>query len=164
MIKQDWQKEMNEFVAAAHIFKPLAGSMATRFTSSSPLMDRSTSAMQTDHNITLQIIPKTEDSTEEAAKLLIYGALTRAVIDFTPSRLLSKRFNVRPLHSHDESHMTAPTMLPLLQSNTSLDSLRITSNDQPRSISLSVFNPEKNEALEHERAADEVFETIFGDN
>ncbi|KAI5776746.1 hypothetical protein EDC01DRAFT_636475 [Geopyxis carbonaria] len=167
MVTQDWLKEMNEFVAAARLFKPLAGSMATRFTSSS--LSQNTVKTQTEKNLLTCATPKSEDPSEEAAKLLMYGVLTRAVIDFAPSRLLSKRFNVRPLDNDFESRTTGvlPIKMTATQptgSNATLNSLRISPGEQFHSCSTMVVNPDKNEALEDERAADEVFQAVFADD
>lgn len=91
----DWVNEMNEFVRAAQVFKPMTGAMASRFTSSNvklegaanpsgeaPLVTRSTTRIKT--------------PAEEAAALGMYGPLTRSSENFYPTRLLCKRFNVQP--------------------------------------------------------------------
>ena len=100
----DWINEMNEFAHAAEIFKPMTGAMASRFTSSS-----STPKLASD-NVKLEGVTdgtkdppfitqhpaKSKTPAEEAAAVGMYGPLTRSVENFYPSRLLCKRFNVKP--------------------------------------------------------------------
>lgn len=101
----DWVKEMQEFAHAAQIFKPMTGIMATRFTSSSSapklasdVPDRHATAGEVNSEEILLSKPseRAKDPKEEAAKLGMYGPMTREVKEFYPSRLLCKRFNIRP--------------------------------------------------------------------
>lgn len=94
----EWVKEMQEFAHAAHIFRPVSGLMATRFTSSSSTPNFSSDAPDNDAEPQLLKQPeeKTQDPAMQAAAVGMYGPLTRSVADFFPSRLLCKRFNVRP--------------------------------------------------------------------
>ncbi|KAL9029579.1 MAG: hypothetical protein Q9196_002188 [Gyalolechia fulgens] len=101
----DWVKEMQEFAHAAQIFKPMTGMMATRFTSSSSVPklasdapDRDAALVGTESERSLLSKPgeKAKDPAEEAARLGMYGPMTREVREFYPTRLLCKRFNIRP--------------------------------------------------------------------
>lgn len=100
MSLEDWAKEMEEFAHAAMIFKPMNGMMANRFTNSSS----SKSSISNDISLggdeeTLLSRPadtKKEDPALAAARMSMFGPLTRSVSQFMPSRLLCKRFNVRP--------------------------------------------------------------------
>ncbi|KAI4283135.1 MAG: hypothetical protein L6R38_002399 [Xanthoria sp. 2 TBL-2021] len=101
----DWVKEMQEFAHAAQIFKPMTGMMATRFTSSSstPKLgsdtpDKGTNADPSTAAEELLRKPreKPKDPAEEAAKVGMYGPMTREIKEFYPTRLLCKRFNIRP--------------------------------------------------------------------
>ncbi|KAL8923953.1 MAG: hypothetical protein Q9172_002917 [Xanthocarpia lactea] len=101
----EWVKEMQEFAHAAQIFKPMTGMMATRFASSSsaPRLasdtpDKVTSDAPTTNQEQLLRKPreKPTDPAEEAAKVGMYGPITREMKEFYPTRLLCKRFNVRP--------------------------------------------------------------------
>ncbi|KAI0169245.1 DUF1604-domain-containing protein [Hypoxylon sp. FL1284] len=83
----DYLRELHEFRSCARIFKPMTGAMASRFTTSS---SRATAESGREPP------QKPADPAEEAARLGMYGAMTRSVADFYPSRLLCKRFNVRP--------------------------------------------------------------------
>ena len=97
---EDWVKEMQEFAHAAQIFKPMTGMMATRFTSSKATPDVLNNMMnekrEEGEELLTRAKEKPKDPAEEAARLGMYGPLTRSVIQFYPSRLLCKRFNVKP--------------------------------------------------------------------
>ncbi len=95
----DWVKELQEFAHAAQVFKPTTGIMASRFTSSTSSSlagDNSTTTTGNTANLLHQPAAKPEDPAEQAAKLGMYGAMTRSSFPFCPSRLLCKRFNVKP--------------------------------------------------------------------
>ncbi len=100
----DWVVEMNEFARAAQIFKPMTGTMATRFTSSSSAPKLATDNVKLDSTtdsvgepqLLTKPIGKTKTPAEEAAAVGMYGPLTRSVENFYPTRLLCKRFNVQP--------------------------------------------------------------------
>lgn len=104
---EDWAKEMQEFAHAARIFKPMTGSMAARFTSSSSTASSSSSAApkagtgDSDAG-DVPLLTKHEDKksaktpAEEAAAAGMYGPLTRSTTNWYPTRLLCKRFNVKP--------------------------------------------------------------------
>ncbi|KAI9839947.1 MAG: hypothetical protein M1819_000139 [Sarea resinae] len=95
----DWIKELQEFAHAAQIFKPMSGMMASRFTSSSSSSTQagtdSSSDAQPDSLLHKPAKPP-EDPAEAAAKLGMFGPMTRSVQHFMPTRLLCKRFNVKP--------------------------------------------------------------------
>ncbi|KAI4233560.1 MAG: hypothetical protein LQ349_004329 [Xanthoria aureola] len=102
----DWVKEMQEFAHAAQIFKPMTGMMATRFTSSSSTPKLASDIPDTDtganssataeEELLRKPREKPKDPAEEAAKVGMYGPLTREIKEFYPTRLLCKRFNIRP--------------------------------------------------------------------
>ncbi|KAK8069755.1 hypothetical protein PG994_006371 [Apiospora phragmitis] len=104
---EDYLRELREFHSVARIFRPMSGMMASRFTisssssSSSKLATGSTSA-ETGGAATADLLSKPAkakapaDPAEEAASLGMFGAMTRLTTDFYPTRLLCKRFNVRP--------------------------------------------------------------------
>ena len=107
MATDAWIAEMNEFAHAAQVFKPMAGVMASRFVSSSANAPPK-SELHTTTNPTEDPQNKTEtflshpvskplaDPAEEAARLGMFGPLTRSSQTFFPARLLCKRFNVPP--------------------------------------------------------------------
>lgn len=92
--KDDWLKELREFASCANIFKPMTGMMATRFTSSA-----SSTMLPGQDGTAKDLLSKPEakeDPAEQAAKMGMYGPMTRERKDWFPTRLLCKRFNVQP--------------------------------------------------------------------
>lgn len=94
---EEWAQEMREFTEAAEIFKPVSGLMASRFTSST-----NTPQLASDRPdaptlpAAAAASSKVDDPAEKAARMGMYGPLTRKREAFYPTRLLCKRFNVRP--------------------------------------------------------------------
>ncbi|KAK5722310.1 hypothetical protein LTR15_005539 [Elasticomyces elasticus] len=98
-----WRQELREFAQAAEVFKPISSLMATRFTSSSsaprlasdaPLGSDAKGAGGKDGGG--KTGGKEVEPAEQAAKLGLFGPLTRMRVGWAPTRLLCKRFNVRP--------------------------------------------------------------------
>ncbi|RPA77972.1 DUF1604-domain-containing protein [Ascobolus immersus RN42] len=103
MSTDDFLSELSEFKNSARIFKPLPATMASRFTSSvshtSQIATNTSEIQDSDDPDTFIHRPseqnkKPEDPAEAAAKLNMYGHLTRSVEGWTPNRLLCKRFGV----------------------------------------------------------------------
>ncbi|KAK0365619.1 hypothetical protein LTR91_024699 [Friedmanniomyces endolithicus] len=91
-----WGREMGEFAQAAEVFKPISGLMATRFTSSASGAPRLASDAIEPAAAARVERGRSEDPAEKAAKMGMFGPLTRSKVPFYPTRLLCKRFNVRP--------------------------------------------------------------------
>jgi len=87
-----WTKELREFAQAAKVFKPISGLMATRFTTSTAKPKLATDAP----DAPAEAPTKPADPAEEAARAGMYGSLTRSKHLFYPTRLLCKRFGVKP--------------------------------------------------------------------
>ena len=107
LVKEEWIKELQEFAHAAEIFKPMTGMMASRFTSSAtqPKLASDAPAFSPDTRHLLSTpVKKAEDPAEAAAKVGMFGPMTRSVQQFFPTRLVCKRFNVKP-----PSHVQAET-------------------------------------------------------
>ncbi|KAK0641243.1 hypothetical protein B0T16DRAFT_431118 [Cercophora newfieldiana] len=93
---EEWLREFGEFFNCARIFKPMTGFMASRFTTSSGTTSNGGSNGEVgDKELISKPPPKPKDPAEEAAKLGMYGPLTRSVADFYPTRLLCKRLGVK---------------------------------------------------------------------
>lgn len=102
----DWVNEMKEFAHAAQIFKPMTGLMANRFTSASSApklaSDRPdqasdpTMSVEGTESLISKPAEKKKNPAEEAASLGMFGPLTRSTQEWHPTRLLCKRFNVKP--------------------------------------------------------------------
>lgn len=97
---EDWLRELHEFQGCARIFRPMTGVMASRFTTGkttiTPSTNTTTAAGEEKAGSQQQPPSKPADPAEEAARHDMYGPMTRSVADFYPTRLLCKRFNVRP--------------------------------------------------------------------
>ncbi|KAK8085029.1 hypothetical protein PG997_006300 [Apiospora hydei] len=101
---EDYLRELREFHSVARIFRPMSGMMASRFTTSSSSSSSSKfttgSSLETSGATDLLSKPAKAkapaDPAEEAASLGMFGTMTRSTADFYPTRLLCKRFNVRP--------------------------------------------------------------------
>ncbi|CZT24495.1 related to growth regulation protein WHI2 [Ramularia collo-cygni] len=187
MEAEAWAQEMREFVEAAEIFKPVTGMMASRFTSSTSAPKLASDAP--DSSEPAGGAGKEEDAAEKAARMGMYGPLTRSKVPFFPTRLLCKRFNVRPpatVSGENESEggkgggglVDAGKRLDIV-SQASLDRIMLDANynavrprapahdgelaeteaalQQPAAVDV-----EKNEALEGQKAGEDVFKAIFG--
>ncbi|KAG8861495.1 hypothetical protein FRB96_002944 [Tulasnella sp. 330] len=110
---EEFKKELSDYTKAAMIFKPATGAMANRFTSA-VMMDIAPNAILGLHTPSTQgylstdakakeeeDAAKKEEETEDddpkkyAAKMGMYGKLTRETTTWQPSRLLCKRFGVK---------------------------------------------------------------------
>ncbi|RMZ84205.1 hypothetical protein DV738_g628, partial [Chaetothyriales sp. CBS 135597] len=85
----EWVMEQQEFTRAAQVFRPITGAMASRFTSATSTLAQS-SAGDNGAGVTAE---KTDPATE-AARMGMFGHLTRSSLSFQPTRLLCKRFGV----------------------------------------------------------------------
>jgi G patch domain-containing protein 1 len=92
----EWVTEMQEFSRAAEVFKPVSGVMASRFTSASSAPKAASDAPDSAESVLTKPAEKPDDPAVAAAKIGMFGPMTRSTIDFYPSRLLCKRFNVKP--------------------------------------------------------------------
>lgn len=187
--RDDWLKELREFANCAQIFKPMSGMMATRFTSSSTAPQMASDAPDsTTAPLLSKPAPKIEDPAEQAAKMGMYGPLTRTTADWYPTRLLCKRFNVKPpAHvqpgstEHGEEGGEPRKAAPDLVSKTKIDDMMRQAYDYapgaraPENLvaaevgaeiklEVVVVDAERNEALEGKRAGEAVFKAIFGDD
>ncbi|PTB64554.1 hypothetical protein BBK36DRAFT_1122833 [Trichoderma citrinoviride] len=95
MSDDEFLRELTEFHNCARIFKPMTGFMASRFTTAKAPHVISADAAREKELISAPE-PKLSDPAEEAAKMGMFGHMTRSVEDFYPTRLLCKRFNVKP--------------------------------------------------------------------
>ena len=190
--RDDWLKELREFANCAQIFKPMSGMMATRFTSSTtaPKLASDVTSPSAPESLISKPAPKPEDPAEQAARLGMYGPMTRSSQDWYPTRLLCKRFNVKPpAHvqpgsaEHDEGGGPRNTA-PDLVSKTVIDDImrqsgglnpnwnERTTDNRPTEAAPApvekkeevVVDAERNEALEGQRAGEAVFKAIFGDD
>ncbi|KAH7323656.1 hypothetical protein BKA65DRAFT_598225 [Rhexocercosporidium sp. MPI-PUGE-AT-0058] len=185
--KEDWLKELREFANCAQIFKPMSGMMATRFTSSTTA-PKLASDTPDSASLLSKPAPKIEDPAEQAAKLGMYGPMTRSSKEWYPSRLLCKRFNVKPpghvqpgATEHGEENLASRKLAPDVVSQSSIDEMMRASYQQrhdgvvgattepvaaPVEVQkeVVVVDAERNDALEGQKAGEAVFKAIFGDD
>ncbi|RKL14893.1 hypothetical protein BFJ68_g6027 [Fusarium oxysporum] len=180
MAFDDFARELSEFHNCARIFKPMTGFMASRFTTAKKPTIVSANGSETD--LVSKPEPKIADPAEEAAKIGMYGQMTRTVEDFYPTRLLCKRFNVRPpAHSQAEAEAEAGSgttsrdggsgPMEDVKMNSTFPAGGIKSIEgapanttPPAPEPEHAINPHKNEAVEGKTAHDEVLRAIFGDS
>ncbi|KAJ5082671.1 hypothetical protein N7532_011714 [Penicillium argentinense] len=92
----DWVNEMHEFARAADVFKPMSAIMASRFTSASSGPKVASDAPDSTDDPLSRPSEKPDSPAVAAAKMGMFGPMTRSTQPFYPSRLLCKRFNVKP--------------------------------------------------------------------
>jgi G patch domain-containing protein 1 len=186
MKDDDWLQEFHEFYNCARIFKPMTGLMASRFTTSTSTNNLSAGSKKGDERDLVAKPPaKAADPAEEAAKMGMFGDMTRSATDFYPSRLLCKRFGVRPpAHVQpDESEASRSKTATPGFADYGAESRPASRVDAPLTIEYGineegtsatpeivqqtpapVIDSSRNEALEGQRAGEEVFKAIFGDS
>jgi G patch domain-containing protein 1 len=106
----EWATELHEFTRAAEVFKPVSGVMASRFTSAAAGPKGSAEDAESSNTNPLLSTPsdRPEDPAIAAAKIGMFGPMTRTTSSFYPTRLLCKRFNVKP-PSHVQVDPGAPS-------------------------------------------------------
>ncbi|KAK1637132.1 hypothetical protein BDP81DRAFT_318306 [Colletotrichum phormii] len=182
MTEGDYVKEIEEFYGCAQLFKPMTGFMATRFTTAST-GSKEGAGVGSAHNAQQALRPVGQaDPLETAAKMGMYGRMTRLTTDFFPTRLLCKRFNVRPpAHSRPDSDAVAPSEPrktscgvsasevtphePLVR-GTNADVDDMLGSDVAKQLSKPTADILKleGETGEASRPSNDVFKSIFGDS
>jgi G patch domain-containing protein 1 len=101
-----YNKELDDYAKAAMIFKPVSGAMASRFTSAA-VVEHSPKVFEGLHTPSVddymakeeqeqQVEKKVEESPKvHAARMGMYGPMTREVTVWIPNKLLCKRFGVK---------------------------------------------------------------------
>ncbi|OBR02942.1 G-patch domain containing protein [Colletotrichum higginsianum IMI 349063] len=178
MTDNDYIKEIEEFHGCAQLFKPMTGFMATRFTTASTGSNGpGDPGSSSDSNVQKLVRPpKPADPFEEAAKMGMYGRMTRLTENFFPTRLLCKRFSVPP-----PAHVQ-PDLEPGVSSETrgsfhglpaSIDMTRqplicgMDANgvgDLPGPKPADDASKTGDKVAEASRPSDDVFKAIFGDS
>lgn len=175
----DWLREFYEFSNCARIFKPMSGPMASRFTTSSTASTTSASVGDKT-NLVTRPAQKPQDPAEEAAKMGMYGPLTRTVTDFFPTRLLCKRMGVqmpdlaRPSADSDTRYdggqawsSSRQAANPASNTTASHDNTappQAPTDTASAGTSTTMIQAGRNDALEGQRASDDVFRAVFGDS
>lgn len=170
MAPLDFSQELVEFYNCVAIFKPMVAPMASRFTAATTSVPttRSEAAAETSHD---------KDTPREAAKLGMFGDMTRSIVDFTPCNLLCKRFNVTPPRSDasargDYTQLSEAAAAPCIN-NISSEGGPLERQGRPvatgRAIASTRAAPEKADIsirnpAESEHVSEQVFDAIFGND
>jgi G patch domain-containing protein 1 len=180
----EWVAEIREFAQAAMVFRPMVELMASRFTSSGssgPKFEGGEDPQAGENMLLRAPTKKPGDPAEAAAKMGIFGPLTRSIGKFTPTRLVCKRFGVKVPENGAGLEEDEAITVEEPVSNQMLEKMRMetmgrgpvvigreheTYTESPPVLSESrkeeAIDVEKNEALEGERPGDAVFKAIFG--
>ena len=201
---EELNKELDDFAKAARIFKPMSGAMASRFISGSAAaaaVDMKPSepglrqpTMTPADEKALVPAEKLEDDSHlstaaRAARNEMFGALTRKMTYFYPTKLLCKRFNVADPHPdgptedpNDKDLLNKETMDELIresggvvpekpspkpQSNSNIN-VPANSKEPPpiplASVGLGEDETQGRDTLTYERPSMDLFKAIFADS
>ncbi|KAF9028984.1 DUF1604-domain-containing protein [Hymenopellis radicata] len=116
---EEFNKELADYSKSAQIFKPMSGAMAGRFTSAT-VIEHGPKIHEGLHQPTEEEIAakeeeerkKQEDNLtpkQHAARLEMYGPMTRETKPWQPARLLCKRFGVKDPNPPPEEDTRPPT-------------------------------------------------------
>lgn len=114
----EFNKEVEDYAKAALLFKPMSGAMAGRFTSAA-VIDHGPKIHEGLHTPSAEEMEKKEEDERKkaeenispkahAAKLSMYGPLTREVKPWQPAKLLCKRFGVKDPNPPPETPVDVP--------------------------------------------------------
>ncbi|KDQ61939.1 hypothetical protein JAAARDRAFT_190648 [Jaapia argillacea MUCL 33604] len=151
--EHDFQKEIEDYKKAAFVFKPLSGAMAGRFTSSATV-EFSTKATEGLHTPKFEPETKPSGGEEEekkveeedvspkahAARMGLYGSMTRDVTSWYPHRLLCKRFGIKDPHP-DGPVMTSTTSGGVPTANASAHHPSVNWTPEAAMADLAGFDP-----------------------
>ncbi|KAF8159383.1 hypothetical protein B0H34DRAFT_654370 [Crassisporium funariophilum] len=186
----DFNKEVEDYAKAASLFKPISGAMAGRFTSAA-VIDFGPKVHEGLHTPSVEEMEEKEaqriKEEEEkispkalAAKMGMYGPLTRETKPWQPGRLLCKRFGVkdpdpppdnagegasagpsrkRPSFAHPEQGGTIPTV-----SVEKDDTTPVQKSTGPRdlaNIGLGEDETQGEDTLTYQRPPMDIFKAIF---
>lgn len=169
MDEQGYLREMGEFKNCARIFKPMTGFMASRFTTSKGPSAKESEAKAAES--------KPADAAEEAARMGMFGRLTRTEEDFYPTRLLCKRFNVKaPPHARPDNEPEEATKTGATSATAGWEASMADARPASTPVAPGMGGPgpsrepeaveidaDTNETLEKGTANADVLRAIFGD-
>ena len=168
MAHLDFSQELVEFYNCVAIFKPMVATMASRFTAAAASVPTATSQAAAE-------ISHDKDTPREAARLGMFGHMTRTMVDFTPCSLLCKRFNVtppRPDAPAKEDYTQPWEAAAPCMNNMGGEGPPLQRQGRPtaagRAIMPAEASPEKVDAdkgnpAKSEHVSAQVFDAIFGD-
>lgn len=185
---EELAKEMNDYAKAAALFRPISGAMAGRFTSASVLdlgpkiiEGLHTPAVQPEDSADMDVEEKPKEEVKEedpkvhAARLGMYGVMTREVRLWQPARLLCKRFGVKDPNPEVPVETPGPSAAPAAPEATgvapvdefgsaSAHVLQVESGSGKRdlgNIGLGEEDGQGDDVLTYERPGMDIFKAIF---
>ncbi|KAF9466188.1 hypothetical protein BDZ94DRAFT_1252313 [Collybia nuda] len=140
----EFNKEVEDYAKAALLFKPMSGAMAGRFTSAA-VIDHGPKIHEGLHTPSAEEIEKKEEEERQkaednispkahAAKISMYGPLTREIKPWQPAKLLCKRFGVKDPNPMPEAPADTP-----LATGTAASGSDVPQSEATASTSTSVF-------------------------
>ncbi|TFK39732.1 hypothetical protein BDQ12DRAFT_681110 [Crucibulum laeve] len=180
---EDYNKELEDYSKGAQIFKPMTGAMAGRFTSAA-VLDLGPQIHEGLHQPTAEEMKEKEEQQRKeeeekvtpkvhAARMGMFGPMTRESKPWQPARLLCKRFGVKDPNPPPE--MPADDPVPAATASTSqqpvmptsqpgTDTLPTQMSSGPRdlaNIGLGEDETQGRDTLTYQRPAMDVFKAIF---
>jgi len=188
----EFEKEVKDYAKAATIFKPVSGAMAGRFQSATHI-DQGPKIHEGLHQPTTAELEASEERRknheeeklspqEHAAKLGMYGPMTREVKPWQPARLLCKRFGLKePELSQQDVDMSSSSTKNLSFTTSEAEeafrqvvgSTEASSSTQPQvqssssgpqnlaNIGLGEDENQGRDTLTYQRPAMDIFKAIF---
>ncbi|KAG0694131.1 hypothetical protein DFH29DRAFT_961354 [Suillus ampliporus] len=184
---EEFTRELSDYAKSAALFRPVSGAMAGRFTSAA-VLDLGPKIIEGLHTPAAQLEeqadsmdveeekpkedPKEEDPKVHAARLGMYGAITREVRPWQPARLLCKRFGVKepdleiPVDAPGPSAEftgTAPAeeVAGASAKTTQVESAGSGSKRDFANIGLGEDDGQGDDVLTYERPGMDIFKAIF---
>ena len=183
---ESYAVEMSEYAKAAALFRPATGAIAGRFTSAAvlelgpqiveglhkPATEPELQEQSPEEEPPKQEEVKDEDPKVHAARLGMYGAMTREVKPWQPARLLCKRFGVKDPDPPMEYDTPATSSTQAAEPPTQSDAVATTvpaasENDEPAgkrdlaNIGLGENDGQDDDILTYERPSMDIFKAIF---
>ncbi|KAJ3912518.1 hypothetical protein F5877DRAFT_53947 [Lentinula edodes] len=126
----EFNSEMEEYAQSAVVFRPVSGAMAGRFTSAAvvehgpkvieglhtPAFEEQSSNEEKKATEEKELSPK-----ENAARMGMYGHLTRETVPWQPARLLCKRFGVKDPNPEPKTEDPTQSSVPDFQDPSAFD-------------------------------------------
>ncbi|KAG7445117.1 DUF1604-domain-containing protein [Guyanagaster necrorhizus] len=170
----EFNKELQDYSKAAQIFKPVSGTMAGRFTSAT-VIDHGPKIHEGLHTPSVEEIAAKEEEERKqkeenvspkvhAARMGMYGPMTREMKPWQPARLLCKRFGVKDPNPPPEEEAAAPTFEPPAPDASFFATPVVPSTSERRDLSnigLGEDESQGKDTLTYERPSMDVFKAIF---
>jgi len=180
---EEFNKELEGYAKAALLFKPISGAMAGRFTSAA-VVDHGPKIHEGLHTPSAEDLAEKEAKEQKeaeerispkahAARMGMYGPLTRETKPWQPARLLCKRFGVKDPNPPPETpadvaattgDASATSQQPEFSTTPSTDPVLPTRNQGRRDLSnvgLGEDDDQGRDTLTYKRPTMDVFKAIF---